>query len=104
MQRRKSDHKVQTTLRLPRPLYEQAKVCVEKGMTAAETINDFIIAAIRVYTKILRRKRIDAAFNHMAEDANFQKEAQLIAEEFIQADWETFENLQESEEQANAAR
>lgn len=100
---RERAHKVQTTLRLPRPLYEQAREFVEKGYTAAETINDFFIAAIQAYTKMLRRKRIDAAFAHMAEDADYQKAVQIIAEEFSESDWESLEIDQQSEE-AHAAR
>jgi len=103
MQTRERARKVQTTLRLPKPLYEQAKACIEEGNTDAETINDFIIAAIQLYTKILKRKRIDAAFRHMSEDADYQKEAQLVAEEFTQSDWEALEIAVE-EEEANATR
>ncbi len=38
-----------------------------------------------------RRKQIDAAFAGIAEDADYQKEAKLIAEEFSQSDWEALE-------------
>lgn len=103
MQTRERARKVQTTLRLPKPLYEQAKAAIEEGHTEAETINDFIIAAIQLYTKILSRKRIDAAFRPMSEDADYQKEAQLITEEFSQSDWEALKIAVE-EEEANAAR
>ncbi len=91
MQARNTARKVQTSLRVPKPIYEQVKVCLKKGMTSAETINDFIVAAIQFYTKVLERKSIDAAFAHMAEDANYQKAAQLIAEEFTQSDWDALE-------------
>jgi hypothetical protein len=36
MQTRQHARKVQTTLRLPKPLYEQVKVYVSRGATAAE--------------------------------------------------------------------
>ena len=104
MQVREGKGKVQTTLRLPKPLYEQAKAYVSKGTTAAETINDFIIAAIQAYIKILQRRSIDAEFSHMAEDVNYQKESQLIAEEFTQSDWEALGFGLETQETANAAR
>jgi hypothetical protein len=100
----KEQRKVQTTLRLPRPLYEQAKDSVEKGYTVAETINDFFVAAIRAYLKMLRRKRIDAAFAPMAEDADYQKEVQIIAEEFAKSDWESLEVDQQSEGETHATR
>jgi hypothetical protein len=104
MRVRAGTRKVQTTLRLPRPLYEQAKAYVSKGETAAETINDFIIAAIQTYTRILKRRSIDAEFSRMAKDANYQKESQLITEEFAQSDWEALEAALEPEEAANATR
>jgi hypothetical protein len=96
--------KVQTTLRLPKPLYEQAKAYVRRGATAAATMNDFIVAALRAYTKVLERKSIDAAFRHMAEDAAYQKESQLISEEFTQSDWEALETTADRGRRSNAAR
>ncbi len=104
MRLRGSTRKVQTTLRLPRPLYEQAKILVESGVTAAATVNDLILAALRAYTKMLNRKRIDAEFAKMAEDTNYQKEAQLICEQFEQSDWEALEFSEGLEEGAHAPR
>src|SRR5205807_6760564 len=72
--------KVRTTVRLPRPLYDEVRQFVERDLNSAETINDFFVAAILAYVKLLRRKRIDAAYARMSEDADYQKEAKLIAE------------------------
>jgi hypothetical protein len=83
--------KVQATVRLPRPLYQQAKSFVGDKTSTLESINDLFVAAITAYVKLLRRKRIDAAFCGMAEDPSYQKEALLIAEQFSQSDWEAFE-------------
>ena len=104
MKTRKATPKVQTTLRLPKPLYQQVKAYVSKGATPAETINDFLVAAIHAYTRVLRRKQIDAEFSRMAGDANYQKESQLIAEEFSQSDWEALTAALGTEETAHAAR
>jgi len=83
-----------TTVRLPRPVYDQAKGVVDKergsggaGQTRI-SLNDFIVAAIKAYLKMYRRRQIDAAFACMAEDADYQKEAKLLAEEFEFSDWE----------------
>ncbi len=83
--------RVRTTVRLPRSLYEEARKFVERELVSAETINDFFVAAILAYVKLLRRKQMDADFARMAEDADYQKEARLIAEEFSTSDWETFQ-------------
>jgi len=104
MRTRDSRREVQTTLRLPKHLYEEAKVNVSTGTTAAESINDFIVAAVRTYTKLLRRKSIDAEFSQMAQDADYQKESQLIAEEFSQSDWDALEIALERKDAANVTR
>ncbi len=83
--------KVRTTVRLPQPLYDAAREFVQKDVSSAETINDFFVAAICAYVKMWKRKQIDAAFAGMAEDADYQKEAKLIAEEFSASDWEALE-------------
>ncbi len=88
MQGRGRSDKVQTTVRLPRPLYEQARWLIKRNVSSAGSMNDFVIAALRTYVKMLKRKQVDAAFAGMAEDANYRKEAQLIAEEFAESDWE----------------
>ena len=94
MQLTERTEKVRTTVRLPRPLYEEARQVVEKNIAPAETINDFFVAAVLAYLKLLQRKQIDAAFAGMAEDTEYQKEAQLIAEEFSQSDWEAFQTTE----------
>lgn len=86
-----STRRVRTTVRLPRPLYEEARSFVQKEVSPAENINDFFVAAICAYVKLLRRKQIDSDFARMAEDADYQREARLIEEEFSPSDWEAFE-------------
>lgn len=80
-----------TTVRLPRPVYDQAKLVVDKekrGTGTTLSLNDLIVSAIKAYLKMYQRKEIDAAFSKMAEDADYQKEATLLVEEFQHSDWE----------------
>lgn len=79
-----------TTVRLPRLVYDQARVVVAKGKgeVGSISLNDLIVSAITAYLKILKRKQIDASFACMAQDADYQKEAKLLAEEFEHSDWE----------------
>ncbi|HEY5175049.1 MAG TPA: hypothetical protein VII95_05735 [Terriglobales bacterium] len=79
-----------TTVRLPRPVYDQVRSVVEKekGISGSASLNDFFVAAIKAYLRMYRRHQIDAAFAGMAEDTAYQKEAKLIAEEFEHSDWE----------------
>src|SRR5207245_10830248 len=84
-----SAKRLRTTVRLPRPLYDEARKFVD--CSPAENINDFFVTAICNYVKMLRRKQIDAAFAGMAEDADYLKESKLIEEEFSPSDWEAFE-------------
>ncbi len=101
-----------TTVRLPRPVYEQAKCVVDKekgGSGPVVSMNDLIVLAVTSYLKMYKRRQIDAAFAAMAEDADYQKEASLLAEEFQQSDWEALlagENALETEltDAANSSR
>jgi hypothetical protein len=79
-----------TTVRLPRRVYDEAKRVVSKESEGATrvSLNDLIVAAITAYLKVYKRRQIDAAFAGMAEDADYQKEAKLLAEEFEYSDWE----------------
>jgi hypothetical protein len=80
-----------TTVRLPRPVYDEAKCVVdtEKGGAGNSiSLNDLIVTALTAYLKMYKRRQIDAQFACMAEDADYQKEARLLAEEFEQSDWE----------------
>ena len=104
MRTTKRIHKVQTTLRMPKPLYELARAYVQKGFTTAETLNDFFIAAIQSYTRALQRKRIDAAFDAMASDTEYHREAGAIADEFAESDWESLSPGSRGEDEAHATR
>jgi metal-responsive CopG/Arc/MetJ family transcriptional regulator len=77
-----------TTIRLPKPLYEEARSIVEKGSTEAKSLNDFIVTAIKTYLRIYERKQIDAAFAGMAQDTEYQQEGKVLAKEFAYSDWE----------------
>jgi hypothetical protein len=80
---------MQTTLRLPRKLYEQAKHLVERESTGS--VNDFIVNALAAYMRAIERKAIDDAFIAMAGDKQYQREALRIAEEFAVSDAEALE-------------
>lgn len=80
-----------TTVRLPLAVYDQAKCVVEnenRETGATLSLNDLIVVAIKSYLKMIERRQIDAAFAAMAEDADYQKEATLLSEEFEFSDWE----------------
>ncbi len=98
MQLTEHAEKVRTTVRMPKPLYDEARKFVHQNVSPAATINDFFVAAVCAYVKLLHRKQVDAAFAAMAEDSDYQKEAQLIAEEFTQSDWEALETVDNGQE------
>jgi hypothetical protein len=79
-----------TTVRLPRAVYDEAKVVVgtARGSDTSMSLNDLFVAAIKTYLKMYRRRQIDAAFAGMAQDAVYQREAKLLAEGFEHSDWE----------------
>jgi hypothetical protein len=76
-----------TTVRLPRRVYERAKTAVEQS-AAASSFNDFVVQAIEHKLQQLTEAEIDAAFAHMAEDLDYQRHAVGLAKEFEKSDWE----------------
>jgi len=91
MPRVAASRNVQTTLRLPRPLYDQMKAVVKTGLSNAASINDLIVAALREHLRNLRRRQIDAGFAGMANDANYREVSRAMADEFLQSDWEVLQ-------------
>jgi len=87
-----------TTIRLPVSVYNEAKSVVKKakGTAGSASLNDLIVAALRGYLKVYRRRQIDAAFAGMAKDVAYQQEASLLTEEFAASDWEAL-RLKEKE-------
>lgn len=83
--------KVQTTVRLPHRLYEEAKAVVERRPNNIDTFNELVIAALLMYLKLIRRKEIDRAFAGMGEDTDYHKEAQILVSDFELSDWEALE-------------
>lgn len=78
-----------TTVRLPVRVYDQVKCVVDKESGATKfSLNDLIVTAITAYLKMYKRKQIDAAYAGMSEDADYQKQAKLLAEDFEHSDWE----------------
>lgn len=88
---RAASEKVQTTLRLPRSLFAQIEELLQSGVSRAAGFNEFAAAALRAYVRALRRKQIDAAFREMGADNSYQQEAEKLAEEFAESDWEALE-------------
>jgi hypothetical protein len=78
---------VQTTLRLPAPLYQRARNFVKQG--SSRSVNDFIVNALAAYVRAKERKAIDDAFLPMKDDLEYRREALAIAEEFAASDVET---------------
>jgi hypothetical protein len=79
--------KLQTTLRLPDSLYLKARKIVADD-NHANSMNQLIITALSAYLNALDRSAIDRAFAGMADDADYQLESQLIAQQFAQSDAE----------------
>ena len=85
----KSAQNLQTTLRLPRQLYERVKSHVRRDQ--AVSVNEFIVNALSAYVRAVERKTIDDAFLGMADDKQYQREALTIAEQFAASDAEALE-------------
>lgn len=88
------EKKVRTTVSLPEPLYKEARSVVDAMAAPVGSINGFFVSAIRAYVHLIKRRRIDAQFAGMSADAQYQKEAARISEEFSQSDWEAFDRAE----------
>src|SRR5260370_41446769 len=77
-----------TTVRLPRQVYERAKTVVVQSQ--ASSFNEFVIQAIEEKMRRLTESEIDDAFAQMARDSDYQRGSIALANEFEKSDWEAF--------------
>ncbi len=87
--------KVPMTVRMPRQVYDQAKVLVDSRSENIDSLNELVVAAVAEFVHKARRRQIDSAFKGMAGDKNFQQEAQMMAAEFEDSDWESLQTALE---------
>ena len=80
-----------TTVRLPRHVYERAKTVVVQSQ--ASSFNEFVVQATsKRKVRRLTEAEIDAAFAQMAHDTDYQRNSIALASEFAKSDWEAFES------------
>jgi hypothetical protein len=79
-----------TTVRLPRQVYERAKTVVVQSQ--ASSFNEFVVQAIEEKVRRLSEAEIDAAFAQMAQDTHYQRTSIALANEFAKSDWEVIES------------
>ena len=77
------------TLYVSARLVEAADKRVKEGK--AKNRNDFIVMALQHELRAHEEADIDAAFAEMANDAEYQAEAELLEKEFAAASWEAFQ-------------
>ena len=77
-----------TTLALPTELLTQVDSLVREGRVRSR--NSFVAAALQRELAAVEATAIDAAFAGMAEDADYQADAQTLTDEFAAADWEAW--------------
>jgi hypothetical protein len=49
---------------------------------------------MKLRISVLKRKELDAKFAEMSKDTDYQKNAQMLMEEFEYSDWETAKFLE----------
>jgi hypothetical protein len=77
-----------TTVRVPRHVYEQAKTVIDRSQ--GSSFNEFVVQAIEEKVHRLTEAEIDAAFAQMAHDPDYQRDSIVISGEFEKSDWEAF--------------
>ncbi len=81
--------RIRTTVAVAANLLAAVDAAVKKG--AARSRNEFLETALRNQLAADKRKEIDAAFAEMGGDADYQREACQVAEEFAASDWEAWQ-------------
>lgn len=84
---------IRTTVSLPEELVSRADRAVREG--AARSRNELLASALRHEIEWLERREVDEAFAGMAEDEEYLKEAEEIAEQFADSDREALRNSEE---------
>jgi len=92
-----------TTVRLPKQIYQLAKSAIEKS-EAASSFNDFVVQAIEQKLQQLTESKIDAAFALMADDPAYQRDAVALTRQFEKSDWEASRLSETTNELAPKAR
>lgn len=77
---------VRTTVSLPEELVRRVDRAVEEG--AAKSRNELLVSALEREVELLERRRLDAEFAGMADDEEYLREAEGLAEDFALADRE----------------
>jgi len=80
--------KVQTTLRVPEPLYREVKELLDQHQIEGASVNDVVVAALQRFVDEIREQMIDAQFAEMATDEKYHAQCRVLAGEFARADWE----------------
>lgn len=91
-------HLQTTTVRLPRRLYEKAREVVEKGWTEASSFNELLVESLDNRLKELRRAQIDAEFDQMKNDVQYDHEASIIARQFATNDRDTLRSAEKAKQ------
>lgn len=79
---------VRTTITLPADLLAATDRIIESGEARNRT--EFVVQALREAVAAAERRAVDAAFQAMATDRDYQAEAEGIEREFSRADWEAW--------------
>lgn len=90
-----------TTVRLPRRVYDQTKIAIQRA-EAASSFNDFVVRAIEEKLHKLTNSEIDAAFAGMASDPDYQRDSVALAEDFARSDGEAWRATENAHEHSKA--
>jgi len=86
-----------TTVRLPRHVYERAKASLEQTAISS-SFNEFVVQAIEEKVQRLSEAELDAAFAEMARDPDYQNSSVAMSREFERSDWEALQPASPSRE------
>ena len=86
-----------TTVRLPKAVYQKAKTAIRRSQ-AASSFNEFVVQAIEEKLHELSESEIDAAFAHMGADSDYQRDSIALTLQFEHSDWEALQSTDSAHE------
>jgi hypothetical protein len=86
-----------TTIRLPRGIYDQTKTAIKKS-EAVPSFNEFVVQAIKEKLHKLTESEIDEAFAGMANDPDYQRDSIALMKEFEPSDREAWHATDDAHE------
>lgn len=81
-----TEGRIQTTIRLPKGIYQDAKSLIDEPGVEIATFNDLVVESLQWFIRAVRREQVDRAFSTMHFDSEYQCAASEIESRFAESE------------------